>query len=318
VSVEDPLGSDRHVTVVVVTHRGRGEVLRRCVGALARAGGHHALVVVDNSDARGAGGLAAVRPESYGCGVDGVVTMPNRGYGAAANRGIDWAVAHAPADRPRAVALLNDDTEVDVGWLAPLVAALDHDERVGAAQPKLLLVDGERVNSVGVTLDAAFAGSDIGFGEPDGPAWHTARDIDVFTGGAVLLRAELILDTAGFDERYFLYYEDVDLALRGAEHGWRYRCEPRSVVRHRFGDTTRELGAERARLLERNRLRAAARHADPATLARAFWLAARRVRHEPRRAHARGLLGGLAVAPTTSIERLVARRTTGRRWSGPT
>ena len=74
-----------------------------------------------------------------------------------------------------------------------------------------------------VYLDPARTFPELGFGEPDGPEWKEPREIDAFTGGAVLFRRTFLEDLGGFDERYFLYYEDVDLALRGAERGWCYR-----------------------------------------------------------------------------------------------
>ena len=48
-------------------------------------------------------------------------------------------------------------------------------------------------------------------------------DVQAWCGGAVLLRASYLADVGGFDERLFLYYEDVDLSMRGTERGWRYR-----------------------------------------------------------------------------------------------
>ncbi len=300
-----PAAPALHVVAVVVTNRGPTPRLRSCLGSIACAGGVTAVVVVDNSEP--AASRWRREPACYGPGVTGLVTMPNRGYGAAANRGIDWAVAHTPAGRGLAVALLNDDVEVRPGWLPPLLTALDADPRVGAVQPKVLFTGRDVVNSAGVDLDRAHAGVDVGFGEPDGPSWGEARPITAFTGGAVLLRGAFLDDVGGFDERYFLYYEDVDLALRGAERGWTYRCEPRSVVRHAFGDTTSGIGSRRRWLQERNRLWCAARFAPWPTTARALWLSVRRLRHPPRAVHLRALESGLVGFPTRWVERAVAR-----------
>jgi len=222
--------------------------------------------------------------------------------------GAPGASGDATSGPPTYVMLLNDDIVVEPGWLPPLVAALDGDDGVGAVQPKLLL-DAGTVNSVGVAFDRYGAGADIGYGEDDGPAFSRPATIRAFTGGAVLLRAAFLRDLGGFDERYFLYYEDVDLALRGAERGWRYRCIPASAVRHAQGSSTAELGDELAFLRERNRLWTCFRFHGAATIGRACWLGARRVRHRPRSAHARALGAGLAGAPRRLLERWRAGRT---------
>ena len=202
------------------------------------------------------------------------------------------------------VALLNDDVIVGVDWLAPLTAALAADD-VGAVQPALLDPDGD-VASLGVEIDRFGAGTDIGDGEPL-PVDRSIREIEIFTGGAVVFDADFLTATGGFDERLFLYYEDVDLARRGRQLGWRYRVVPESTVEHRRGTST---GTDAGTLFyqERNRLWSAFRSAAPATVARAVWLSVRRLRHEPRRVHARALAAGLAQRP------LLALRAVQRPW----
>jgi GT2 family glycosyltransferase len=197
------------------------------------------------------------------------------------------------------VALLNDDIEVEAGWLAPLRAALDDDPKLGAVQPKLLLAgsDPPRINSLGVTISADGAGSDIAYGEVDGPLFADDRPIESFTGGAVLFRSQFLEETAGFDDSYFLYYEDVDLARRGAKLGWTYRCVPSSVVWHRVSASTSQLGGRARYLQERNRLRFAFRFGDRAMVRRALWLSIRRLRWSPRGTHARALISGIWHAP---------------------
>lgn len=285
-------------SIVVVTHRGVDPLVRACLTAIDAAGGPtRSTVLVDNS------GGPDVAAHDYGPGVAQVVRTGNRGFGAAANSGITAALDVA-ADAP--VAVLNDDIEVDSGWLPPLLDALTQDDRLGAVQPALVYLDTGRVNSLGVELDRFGAGSDIGMNRSV-EALGESMPIDVFTGGAVLFRPEFLRDTGGFDERYFLYYEDVDLALRGAERGWSYRCETASIVHHHGGATTDHLGSRRIAYQERNRLWVAARFGSAATLGSAVWLSVRRVRHEPRRAHVRALATGVIGIPGALLRRLRRR-----------
>lgn len=285
----------RVLAVVVTTYSAPPATLERCLRSVLDGGGADAVLVVDN------GGRATV-PE----GVELIRTGRNGGFGAAANAGFRRA-AELGAE---ACALLNDDVVVEPGWLAPLVADLDADRRIGAVQPKLLLAGTSPalVNSVGVALDRFGQGQDIGIGEADDPDDVAARDIAVFTGGAVLFAAGFVADLGGFDERYFMYYEDVDLARRGAERGWRFRCAPASRVWHEGGVSAASLQGRRAMYEERNRLWTLWRFADVRTILAGSWLAVRRVAHEPRTRHAQGLLAGLAGAPRRLLERRRASR----------
>ncbi len=282
------------VVLVVVTYRRDPSDLSACLDSLDAAGGFEHLVVVDNAATAVVGpapGRTLIRP--------GV----NDGFGAGANAGF----AEARRRGATTIVLLNDDLLVSAGWLDPLVAELAA-PTVGAVQPLLVLAAGLQVNSVGVEIGADGAGHDIGFGLPVADIAPTPRDIDVFSAGAVAFRTEFLVATHGFDERFFLYYEDVDLARRGAELGWSYRCAPASIVVHRKGASTSQLGDELAYLQERNRLWSALRHEPPGTIGRTFWLSIRRLRHRPRLAHLRGLAAGSSGAPVRLFERYRARR----------
>jgi len=117
-----------------------------------------------------------------------------------------------------------------------------------------------------------------------------------------------LVDTGGFDGRFFLYYEDVDLALRGTARGWRYRLVPDSVVDHERGVSTASDPDRTLLLQERNRIWIAFGFADGRTIVRAVWLSVRRLRHRPRVVHARALVSGLIGAPIRLRERSARRR----------
>jgi hypothetical protein len=116
------------------------------------------------------------------------------------------------------------------------------------------------INNAGTVLLDNWYGADRGFLERDEGQYERAEDVTAWCGGAVLLRADYLRDVGLFDERLFLYYEDLELSLRGAKRGWRYRYEPRSVVRHRVGATSLHGSPATERYKERNRLLVLARH----------------------------------------------------------
>jgi GT2 family glycosyltransferase len=236
------------VRVVVLNHNG-GEDVLRCLSALEATewpADRLEIVVVDNASSDGSvEKIAADHP--------GVEVIPSGGnLGFPANN-----LALRDLSSVSYVALVNNDAFVEPGWLAPLVAAIESDGRVGAANA-LLLFEGrvpETVNNAGNEVLTSGYGRDRGFGATDLGAFREPVDLFAWCGAAVLLRPAYLADVGLFDEAFFLYYEDTDLSWRGQLRGWRYRFVPESRVHHRHsatavaGSDTHRFHAERNRLL---------------------------------------------------------------------
>src|SRR5258705_11987821 len=129
-------------------------MLDACIASVLASGDADRVIVVDN------GGNASVGDDVV------LVRAPrNLGFGGGANLGF----ARAAELGATTVALLNDDVEVEPGWLAPFRVALDGDPKLGAVQPKLLVAgsDPPRINSLGVTIGGDGAGTDIAYGQTD-------------------------------------------------------------------------------------------------------------------------------------------------------
>lgn len=122
------------------------------------------------------------------------------------------------------------------------------------------------INNVGCTLDADGFGADRGYQEPDRGQYDRNEEVFAWCGAAVLLSRSYIDSVGTFDERFFLYYEDLDLAWRGRAQGWRHVYVPDSVVHHQHSATTVEGSALVDHYVERNRLLTLARNA-PARMA---------------------------------------------------
>jgi GT2 family glycosyltransferase len=124
------------------------------------------------------------------------------------------------------------------------------------------------IDNAGTELAGGNRGVDRGHGHPDDGAFDVPGDTFAWCGAAVLLRAAYLDDIGGFDERLFLYSEDLDMSWRGRLAGWRYRYEPASVVHHAHAATT----ARRPEILRyytlRNHLVVAARYAAPSAVVR--------------------------------------------------
>lgn len=119
----------------------------------------------------------------------------------------------------------------------------------------------EVINNVGTLIDADGYGADRGWLEVDHGQYDVPTDVPAWCGAAVLLSARYLDDVGLFDERLFLYYEDVELSLRGAARSWRYRSAPASVVRHVHSATSIEGSPLAAHYNERNRLLVHCAHA---------------------------------------------------------
>jgi hypothetical protein len=125
------------------------------------------------------------------------------------------------------------------------------------------------VNNVGVELVQGGFAADRGYFEPDDGRFDEAADVFAWCGAGVLLRRSYLDDVGLFAEDLFVYYEDIDLAWRGASRGWRYRTVPDSVVHHVHSATSGRSSPLKQYYDERNRLLVLARHGGAAVAASA-------------------------------------------------
>jgi N-acetylglucosaminyl-diphospho-decaprenol L-rhamnosyltransferase len=217
-------------TIYIPTLRA-GERLARTMGALEAQEPRPDVVIADNSDE----GLGAALMRERFPWARAVQFGENLGFGAALNR----AVREEPGDP---IVFLNDDVTVEPGFAAALLTALTPDVDSVAA---VLLREREPevIDSAGVVADATLLGFDYLNGEPV-RALDSAADPLGPTGGAALYRRSAFEAVGGFDERIFLYYEDLDLALRMRLAGSRCRLAPAARGLHAYSET---LGANTGR-----------------------------------------------------------------------
>ena len=110
------------------------------------------------------------------------------------------------------------------------------------------------VNNVGSVLIEGGYGADRGYLQRDEGQFDEPEGVFAWCGGGVLLRRRYLEEVGLFDERFFLYYEDTDLAWRGRSRGWRYGYVPESRFRHIHAATSGEGSALFQHYVERNRL----------------------------------------------------------------
>lgn len=233
--------------VVIVNFRTPGlavDCLRSLVGEVSAARGERVVVVENGSGDDSFAQIAEAIAEngwSDWCCV--VAERENRGFAAGNN------VAIRPAlegdDPPEYVLLLNSDTVVRPGALAALVDVLERRPEIGIVGSRLEDPDGTPQCSAYRFPGVA---SELDDGLRFGPASKLLRRYVVLpsipnealqvgwvAGASMLIRREVFDDIGIFDDRYFLYYEEVDFCLRAARAGWKCWYEPASRVVHLVG-----------------------------------------------------------------------------------
>jgi hypothetical protein len=126
------------------------------------------------------------------------------------------------------------------------------------------------INNVGSILTDDWYGADRGYLCRDDGQFDETEEVFAWCGAGVLLRRAHLDDIGLFDERLFLYYEDLELAWRGQARGWRYRYVPEAVVHHLHAASTVEGSPSKERFNERNRLLVLTRHARAGVVWRAI------------------------------------------------
>lgn len=248
-----PFGSGMaDLSVVIVSYNVR-DLLAACLSSVYASHGPLAIevCVVDNASCDGSVALVRSRfPE-----VAVIANTANRGYAHANNLALVRACG-------RHILLLNPDTVLPPGALRTLVSRLDEDPTLGAIGPKLVRPDG----SLDLACRRSFPTPEIAlyrmlglsrrfprsrrFGrynltylDPDQPT-----DVDAVVGACMAIRGSALRQVGLLDERFFMYGEDLDLAYRLKQHGWRVRYDPSVVVLHHKGASSRQasLRARRA------------------------------------------------------------------------
>ncbi len=123
------------------------------------------------------------------------------------------------------------------------------------------------INNVGSVLTPEHYGADRGYLQPADGHYDNDEDVFAWCGAAVVFPSRYLQQIGTFDERFFLYYEDLELSLRGRERGWRYRYVSKSTVYHHHSATSVEGSALSQHYNERNRLLTMMLHAPLRTVA---------------------------------------------------
>ena len=243
--------------VVVVTHNSRDHI-RACVEPLSRSS-ELSVIVVDNDSRDGTLDALADLP------VRPVQRRDNLGFSFACNVG--WREGSSPV-----VVFLNPDATAEPAAILRLAELLEEDPGIGAVGPLLhdehgIHLSQRRFPTAAISFAAAFflprvwpaTPWSVDVGNKD--AYRRSGSPDWVSGACIALRRDVLEQLGGFDERFFMYYEDMDLCRRVRNRGLDVRFEPSVSVTH-IGAAS----APRARLvpvMTESRLLYADKHRGP-------------------------------------------------------
>lgn len=128
---------------------------------------------------------------------------------------------------------LNNDTQVQPGWLDALVSLMERDPKIGMAGSKLLYSDGHLQEAGGIMWKDASAWNYGNRQNPNDSEFNYVHEADYISGAAIMIRTSLWKEIGGFDERFApAYCEDSDLAFEVRRHGCKVVYQPKSEVVH--------------------------------------------------------------------------------------
>ncbi|WP_036508723.1 glycosyltransferase family 2 protein [Nocardia aobensis] len=192
------------------------------------------------------------------CGGRVIRNTRNVGLAAAINQG-------AAATGGQWILVANPDTKLTPGSIAALIDTAKTDDRIGMIGPRILRLDGQpypsgrRFPSLAVGIAHALLGGIW----PNNPATRRyfgnpvteVSDVDWISGCCMLFRREAFEAVGGFDDRYFLYFEETKMALDMHRGGWRVVLDPSVEIRHREGGSMRSAPFRKVRSHHRSALR---------------------------------------------------------------
>jgi GT2 family glycosyltransferase len=218
------------VSVIILNYNGL-RFIRRCLDAVLQTDYPDLeIILADNGSTDGS--LDWMEGHYRDPRLRSVRLSENWGYAGGNNRA-------AGAAQGEVLVFLNVDTEVEAGWLDPVVDLFDADQQVGIVQSRLRQMrDPDRLESAGHYLDWLGLSHARGAGTRDQGQYREVEEVFGAVGAAMAVRRSLFEYLGGFDSSYFCYFEEIDLCWRAWLCGHKTLFAPDSVVYHYRGGSS--------------------------------------------------------------------------------
>jgi len=196
------------------------------------------LVVDNNSTDNSVPELEMFKKNNPALDLEIIKNNENSGFAGGNNIGIDIALERG-ADY---VLLLNNDTEVSPDFITPLLSEAEKNDKAGIITPSIFFYDerdllwfGGKTKIEWLRMEKAISNSLFKkkiYGD------LISAKVNFLTGACMFIKRKVLEEVGGFDERFFLYFEDADLSLRMQKKGWSLFWTPYSKIWHKVSATT--------------------------------------------------------------------------------
>lgn len=221
------------VAIILVNWNGY-EFTSACINSLLKISyPNYKIILVDN----GSQDKSGTRLKKEFDDITLISLKENLGFCGGNNAGMRYAVQN----NYDYCLLLNNDTETEAQFLEHLVEGLNKNPKCAAIQPKIYYMHNKQLlwNAGGLYNSHLGIPSTIGLNKKNKPLYDESRFTDWITGCCILIKTSVIKEIGLLDEQFFAYFEDVDWSLRMRKAGYKLLYEPRSVIYHVAGASSK-------------------------------------------------------------------------------
>ena len=225
------------LVVIILNWNGADDTIA-CIDSLRQQKTVPSIIVVDNDSSDDSlARLQQYKKRHSKSDLRLIKNTQNSGFAG----GINVGLLHALGEGFEYIGILNPDATAAKMWSTELIKELDKNPEYGLVTGLLLSRDGKTIDSTGDFYSMWGLAFPRGRGQPRSQASKKAEPVFGATGGSVVFRASVFEKIGLFDERFFMYYEDVDISFRAQLAGFRVRYTPRAIAYHKQGASSQKV-----------------------------------------------------------------------------
>ncbi len=232
--------SNQLVSIIIVT-AGSGKYIFHCLDSIKNQSysDFETIVISNSTNSKLAEDIKKLYPKI-------ILYTPSENlfYANALNKGISLS-------KGEFILCLNDDTILDKDFISSAIKGFDINPRIGMISGKILRFDKKTIDSTGLFLTICRAAKERGYGKPDKGQYAAGGYIFGVSGSAAFYRRRMLeqikINSEYFDSDFYFYYEDLDIAWRAFNSGWKAYFIPEAVIYHKRGGTA---GNNKAKIIK--------------------------------------------------------------------